>query len=76
MFEAKKLRLVAVVLGIALLSIIFFSMAFSKTVDQCYDDYERCRIRALQSSGGVIATTIQLTACDVGVAACIVAAML
>ncbi|MCM8803466.1 MAG: hypothetical protein NC827_09240 [Candidatus Omnitrophica bacterium] len=76
MFETKKFRRAAVVLGIMLLTITLFSLVFSKTVDQCYDDYERCRIRALQSSGGVIATTIQLTACDVGVAACIVAAML
>ena len=73
----KKAKWLIVILGVFLLGLIFLSnLAFGgKTVDQCYNDYERCRERALQSSGGVIATTIQLTACDVGVAACIVVAM-
>lgn len=72
MFE--RFKWVALVLGIVLLSVALLSPLVAKTIDQCYDDYERCRVRAIQSSGGVIATTIQLTACDVGVAACIVVA--
>ncbi|MBN2408484.1 MAG: hypothetical protein JXE07_02005 [Candidatus Aminicenantes bacterium] len=39
--------------------------------DFCYDDWEACRTRALESDEGFIRTTLWLTVCDVALGKCI-----
>ncbi|MBC7365181.1 MAG: hypothetical protein JHC32_07790 [Candidatus Aminicenantes bacterium] len=39
--------------------------------DICWDDWERCRTRALESDLGVVRTTLALTVCDVALARCL-----
>jgi hypothetical protein len=62
------------------LALVFFLSAFlwlpqsAKAVthsDMCYDDWESCRTRALQSDEGIIRTTLWLTVCDVALGKCL-----
>lgn len=39
--------------------------------DACWDNWERCRTRALESDLGVIRTTLALTACDIALGKCL-----
>ncbi len=47
------------------------SAAARAPADLCYDDWEACRSRALQSDEGVIRTILWLTVCDVGLGKCL-----
>ncbi len=42
--------------------------------DSCWDNWERCRSRALESDMGVIRTTLALTLCDIALANCLLKA--
>lgn len=62
------------------LAVMFFLSAFiwipksSSAVtpaDRCYDDWEACRTRALESNEGIIRTILWLTVCDVALGKCL-----
>ncbi|MFQ6070705.1 MAG: hypothetical protein ACE5LC_09315 [Candidatus Aminicenantales bacterium] len=56
-------------------SVIFFSANLLRAdVDKCYNQYERCRHRALTSGQGIIRQTLMLTICDYMLFLCLVAA--
>jgi hypothetical protein len=67
----------AIALSLAVLSFlsVFFwlpqSAAGRAPVDACYDDWEACRSRALQSDEGVVRTILWLTVCDVALGKCL-----
>lgn len=65
---AISLFTIAVVLSSA---VIAYSNPSS--VDECYDDHERCSERVLMGSYGVIKTTLLLTTCDLVLMSCLVA---
>jgi len=46
------------------------SSALSRA-DICFDDWESCRTRALESDEGFIKTTLWLTVCDVALGKCV-----
>jgi len=72
----RKLTTLVLIL-LFLFSVFFLSpndvYADSGDTDMCYDEYDRCRERALAGDYGVIKTTLMLTACDIALPACIVA---
>ncbi|HUM34237.1 MAG TPA: hypothetical protein PKX32_03120 [Candidatus Saccharicenans sp.] len=60
---------------IFILSIFLFLPQASQarvSADECWDNWERCRARALQSDYGTVRTTLALTSCDIGLGRCII----
>jgi hypothetical protein len=62
------------------LAVVFFLSAFFwlpqsaaalARADICYDDWEACRSRALQSDEGIVKTILWLTVCDVALGKCL-----
>ncbi len=62
------------------LAVMFFLTAFLSfpqssaardRADICFDDWESCRTRALESEEGIVKTTLWLTVCDVALGKCI-----
>ncbi len=62
------------------LAVMFFLSAFlwvppsssaRERADICFDDWEACRTRALESEEGIIKTTLWLTVCDVALGKCL-----
>jgi hypothetical protein len=47
------------------------SSAALQSADLCYDNWESCRTRALESDEGIIRTTLWLTVCDVALGKCL-----
>jgi hypothetical protein len=47
------------------------SSSARERADICFDDWEACRTRALESEQGIIKTTLWLTVCDVALGKCI-----
>ena len=43
-----------------------------RTVGECYDNWEACRIEALSRDASVIQTTLMLTVCDIALGRCII----
>ncbi len=72
----RKKRWLLVARGVVCVIVIVSSYAFALSAKDCGDRYEECRATALSSSAGVIATTIALSACDAGFAACLFLAMI
>ena len=65
-------------LALLLLSAFLVTMALvpaaesrRRTMEECYNDWESCRIEALASDATVIQTTMMLTACDIALGWCI-----
>jgi hypothetical protein len=42
-----------------------------RTMQECYNDWEGCRIEAFASDATIIQTTMMLTACDIALGWCI-----
>ncbi len=42
-----------------------------RTMEECYNDWEDCRIEAFASDATIIQTTMMLTACDIALGWCI-----
>jgi hypothetical protein len=62
------------------LAVMFFLSAFlwfpqlssaRAPADLCYDDWEHCRNRALQSDDGIAKTILWLTVCDFALGKCL-----
>lgn len=68
------------VLALLLLSIVVVTAALvvtatarpPRTIGQCYDNWEACRIEALSRDATVIQTTLMLTVCDIALGRCII----
>jgi hypothetical protein len=59
------------------LAVVFFLIVFlwlpavsTAHASHCYDDWEVCRSRALESSAGMVKTTLMLTVCDIAWGKC------
>ncbi|MCI4445125.1 MAG: hypothetical protein JHC32_03760 [Candidatus Aminicenantes bacterium] len=59
-----------------ILSAFLFIPAASQTnpADSCWNNWERCKARALASDYGVIRTTLALTLCDIALGNCLMKA--
>lgn len=57
-------------IGVSLLALPWV-VAAQTHADYCFDEWERCRERALASDAGWIKTTLMLTACDLALLKCI-----
>ena len=66
------------------LAVVFFLSAFlffpasstaNTPADDCYDSWEVCRNRALESDQGWFRTAIMLTTCDLALGKCILTKM-
>ena len=70
MKKAVALALAAVSL---LSAVLFFPSlsAASVPANECYDNWEVCRVRAFQADAGFLRTTIMLTVCDIGLGKCL-----
>ncbi|MGB9836439.1 MAG: hypothetical protein ACPLRX_06850 [Candidatus Saccharicenans sp.] len=42
------------------------------SADECWNNWERCRTRALESDLGTIRTTLALTVCDIALGKCLI----
>jgi len=63
-----------ILIGLFLLTFILSpGISLGRTMDDCYDDHNRCSTRALQGDYGVIKTSLLLTTCDAALMVCIVA---
>lgn len=62
--------IVLLAVGLVVLPLVLAAQSQS---DRCYDEWERCRERALESDAGWFKTTLMLTACDVALFKCILA---
>ncbi len=60
--------LTLVVVGVLVLPLF---LAATYHADLCYDEWERCRERAMESDAGWIKTTLMLTVCDIALAKCL-----
>ncbi|MDH4195948.1 MAG: hypothetical protein OEW05_00915 [Candidatus Aminicenantes bacterium] len=68
------------VLALLLLSAVVITTALvvaaaarpPRTIGQCYDGWETCRIEALSRDASVIQTTLMLTVCDIALGRCII----
>ncbi len=60
--------LILLAVGLLVLPLVVTAQSHS---DQCFNEWERCRERALESDAGVIKTTLMLTACDIALFRCI-----
>lgn len=68
----RQVILVALLVLLAVgLLVLPFVVAAQSHSDYCYDEWERCRERALESDAGWIKTTLMLTACDIALFKCI-----
>ncbi len=63
----------ALTLTVAIFLSVFLLIPSSSLADadSCYDDWERCRERALGSKAGWIRTALMLTVCDVALGKCL-----
>ena len=72
-------KAIALTLAVAffLSAFLFFpsSSAAKTPADDCYDSWEACRTRALESDQGWIRTALMLTACDLALGKCILTHM-
>ncbi len=66
------------ILALLLLSVILVTTALvpaaegrRRTAQECYDDWEACRIEALARDASIIQTTMMLTVCDIALGWCI-----
>lgn len=57
------------------LSLIPLASQSVNPADSCWDNWERCRARALQSDFGTIRTTLALTLCDIALGKCLLNAV-
>lgn len=57
------------------LSLIPLASQDVNPADSCWDNWERCRARALESDLGVIRTTLALTTCDIALGKCLLNAI-
>ena len=68
-------KAIAGTLAVMFLLTVFLSFppssAARERADICFDDWEACRTRALESEEGVIKTTLWLTVCDVALGKCL-----
>lgn len=70
----------AVALTLSALFIISIFLFIPRTsqaatdADTCWNNWERCRTRALESDLGTVRTTLALTVCDVALARCLLMA--
>ena len=70
MKRAIALTLAAVIFLSAFLWLPRSAAAYTRA-DMCYDDWEACRQRALESDEGVVKTILWLTVCDVALGRCL-----
>ena len=66
------------VIALLLLSAILVTTALvtvaesrRRTMEECFNDWEGCRIQALARDASVIQTTMMLTVCDIALGWCI-----
>jgi len=68
-------RAIAVTLAAVFFLSVFLwlpqSSAAATWADMCYNDWEACRHRALESDEGVVKTILWLTVCDVALGKCL-----
>ncbi len=68
----RQVILVALLILLAVgLLVLPFVLAAQSHSDHCYNEWERCRERALGSDAGWFKTTLMLTACDLALFKCI-----
>ncbi|MDD8021213.1 MAG: hypothetical protein PHU81_08580 [Acidobacteriota bacterium] len=68
----KKLTALTLSL-IFVLSVLFLPLiSQARSADDCWNNWERCEARALQSDMGFVRTTLALMACDVGLGRCLI----
>ncbi len=53
------------------LSLLSLAGQAENPADSCWDNWERCRARALASDLGVVRTTLALTLCDIALGNCL-----
>ncbi len=63
------------ILILSTLSLIPLAGQDVNPADSCWDNWERCRARALASDLGTIRTTLALTTCDIALAKCLLNAI-
>lgn len=63
------------ILILSTLSLIPLAGQEVNPADSCWDNWERCRARALASDLGTIRTTLALTTCDIALAKCLLNAI-
>ena len=68
-------KAIASMLAVASLlsAVLFFPSlsAASVPANECWDNWEVCRMRAFQADAGVLRTTVMLTVCDIGLGKCL-----
>lgn len=68
----KKAIALALAAGFFLsLFVLFVPGARAHDADYCYDNWERCRIRALESNEGWVRKAVMLTVCDLALGKCL-----
>ncbi|MBC7349942.1 MAG: hypothetical protein H5U05_08215 [Candidatus Aminicenantes bacterium] len=70
MKKALAVTLTALVI-FSTLSLIPLAGQTENPADSCWNNWERCRARALASDLGVIRTTLALTLCDIALGNCL-----
>lgn len=70
MKKAVAVTLTALIF-LSTLSFIPLASQTENPADSCWDNWERCRTRALESDLGVIRTTLALTLCDIALGNCL-----
>ncbi|HAR36518.1 MAG TPA: hypothetical protein DCR87_06415 [Acidobacteria bacterium] len=70
MKKALAVTLTALVI-FSTLSFIPLAGQTQNPADSCWDNWERCRARALDSDLGVVRTTLALTLCDIALGNCL-----
>lgn len=74
MKKALAVSLSAIIL-FSTLSLIPLASQAVNPADSCWDNWERCRARALESDLGTIRTTLALTLCDIALGNCLLKAI-
>lgn len=67
----KKTIASALVAVIFLGVLLFLPRASFADSDYCYDNWERCRVRAMESNEGWFRKAIMLTICDLALGKCL-----
>ena len=69
----KKVFVLTLAVALVLSAALFFPSLTEGALPAgtCYDNWDVCRARALQSDEGVMRTTIMLTVCDLGLGKCL-----
>ncbi len=70
MKKAVAVTLTAIFI-VSALSLLSLSGQAVNPADSCWDNWERCRTRALESDYGPVRTTLALTLCDIALGNCL-----